>query len=133
MEADVGASPSTTEAMETLQVICQLIIALGILNVWVLRFNRATPYRGGAAGSMREEFEAYGLPGWSVPVIGGFKIVFALCLVVGIWAPALVRPAALGMAVLMAGALAMHLKVNDPPAKAVPATAVLLLSLFVAL
>jgi uncharacterized membrane protein YphA (DoxX/SURF4 family) len=119
--------------MEIAQVICQLIITAGIFNVWILRFNKTTPYRGGSAVNMREEFEAYGLPYWAMVLVGALKIAFALCLLVGIWVPVLVRPAALGMAVLMAGAVAMHLRVKDPAAKALPAAAMLLLSLFVAL
>ena len=46
--------------------------------------------------------------------------------------PALVRPAAIGMAVLMAGAIGMHVKIGDPPRKGVPAVVMLLLSCFVA-
>ncbi len=50
--------------MEYIRSIAQLIIALGILNVWLLRFNKATSYRGGAAKNMTEEFATYGLPVW---------------------------------------------------------------------
>ncbi len=44
--------------------IIQCLVALGLLNVWLLRFNRKTPYRdrGGSTASMREEFAAYGMP-----------------------------------------------------------------------
>ena len=48
--------------MESICSIAQLIIALGILNVWLLRFNKATIYRGGSAKNMKEEFATYGLP-----------------------------------------------------------------------
>jgi uncharacterized membrane protein YphA (DoxX/SURF4 family) len=113
-------------------MIAQLIIALGILNVWFLRFNKPTPYRGGTAKSMKEEFAAYGLPSWSMWVVGGLKIFFALCLLAGFWVPELIRPAAIGMAILMLGAIAMHIKVGDPLMKSVPASAVLALSLVVA-
>jgi uncharacterized membrane protein YphA (DoxX/SURF4 family) len=118
--------------MEYVQMIAQLIIALGILNVWLLRFNKPTAYRGGTAKSMKEEFAIYGLPSWSVWVVGGLKILFALALLVGFWVPELIRPAAVGMAILMLGAIAMHIKVGDPIMKAAPASAVLVLSLIVA-
>ena len=53
----------------------------------------------------------------------------------GVGAPAVaapvVAPAAGVVAVLMAGALAMHVKVGDPPSKSVPATLMLLMSAFV--
>jgi len=50
---------------------------------------------------------------------------------VGIWAPGLVVPAALGMAALMVAAVALHLKINDPFRKAIPAFTMLVLSLLV--
>ena len=118
--------------MDIVRLIAQLIIALGILNVWILRPNKATDYRGGTAKNMREEFAAYGLPFWFMCIIGGLKILLALSLVAGIWMPALIRPAAIGMAFLMLGALSMHFKVGDPLKKVLPAFTMLILSLFVA-
>ena len=44
--------------------IAQVIVGLGLLNVWLVRFNKSTEYRGGAAANMREEFATYGLPVW---------------------------------------------------------------------
>ena len=73
-----------------------------------------TPYRGGAAKTLREEFPSYGLPFPVMCLIGGLKVGLALALLVGIWVPALVQPAAIGMGLLMLGAFAMHLKVSDP-------------------
>lgn len=118
--------------METVALIAQLIIAAGIFNVWILRFNQSTEYRPGTAANMKEEFSSYGMPSWCVYVVGSLKVVFAICLVVGIWVPELVRPAAIGMAALMIGAIIMHLKVSDPPRKALPASLMLALSLLVA-
>ena len=119
--------------MEYVRMIAQLIIALGILNVWLLRFNKATAYRAGNAKNMRAEFATYGLPLWFMWVVGGLKILFALSLLVGFWQPLLIRPAAIGMAILMLGAIGMHIKVGDPLKKAAPASTVLVLSLVVAL
>lgn len=119
--------------MEYGRIIAQLIIALGILNVWLLRFNKATAYRAGTAKNMREEFAGYGLPLWSMWVVGGLKILFALSLLAGFWLPQLIGPAAIGMAILMIGALAMHIKVGDPWKKSAPASAVLVLSLLLAI
>ena len=119
--------------MQTAVMIAQIVIALGIVNVWLLRFGKATSYRGGTATTMREEFAAYGLPPWAVYVIGGLKLILAALLIVGIWVPQLTQPAAIGMAVLMAGAIAMHVKVKDAPLKSLPALCMLALSLFVAL
>lgn len=119
--------------MEVIGTISQVVVALGILNVWIIRYDKTTGYRGGDAKNMREEFAAYGLPFWFMCVIGFFKISFALMLIAGIWYEPLVLPAATGMAVLMAGAVSMHIKVKDPPKKAMPATAVFILSILAAL
>lgn len=118
--------------MDTLTLICQVVVALGLLNVWLIRSGKETPYRGKDATNMREEFAAYGLPGWSVAVVGFLKVTFALMLLVGIWLPELVRPAAIGVSILMVGAIAMHVRVSDPLKKALPATSVLALSLLAA-
>ena len=108
--------------------IFQIAVAAGLLNVWLLRFQRSTPYRGGDARSMREEFAVYGLPGWFRYVIGTLKVGSALCLIAGLWLRFLVFPAALLIALLMLGALAMHLKIRDPLKKSVPALVMLALS-----
>jgi uncharacterized membrane protein YphA (DoxX/SURF4 family) len=113
--------------MKIVSLIIQIVVALGLLNVWLLRFNRPTPYRAGNARSMAEEFAAYGLPKWLLWIVGAVKVSCALCLVAGIWIPALVAPAAVSITVLMVGAIAMHLKVNDPLIKAAPASTVLAL------
>jgi len=118
--------------MEQLSLICQVLVALGLFNVWLLRSGKATPYRGKEATTMTEEFAAYGLPGWSVAVVGFLKLTFAVALLVGIWVPELVRPAAIGIAVLMVGAITMHLRVGDPMKKSLPALTMLALSLVAA-
>lgn len=123
--------------MSVIQILVRVsmvIIALGIVNVWLVRAGRPSAYRGGSARSMREEFEVYGLPSWAMPVVGALKLTFAAMLLlrlVGVPAPA--RLAAAGIAVLMLGAIAMHLKVKDDWKKSVPATVMLALSLFVAI
>jgi hypothetical protein len=63
--------------MNYLIIVLQLVVALGILNVWLLRANRATAYRGGNAKNMREEFATYGLPYWFMCVIGVLKVALA--------------------------------------------------------
>jgi hypothetical protein len=119
--------------MDTIVTIVQIIIGLGILNVWLLRYNRSTAYRGGNARNMKEEFQVYGLPVWFMTVIGAIKVVLAVMLLAGVVVHGLTTPAAYGMAVLMLGAVAMHVKVRDPVKKALPALTVLVLSLFVAI
>jgi uncharacterized membrane protein YphA (DoxX/SURF4 family) len=118
--------------METIVLICRIIIALGILNVWLLRYGKATSWRGGDARNMKEEFAVYGLPEWFVGFIGFLKLLFAALLIIGIWVPVVTRPAAVGMAVLMLGAVTMHFKVKDPPIRSLPAFTMLVLSVVVA-
>ena len=117
--------------MEILQTSLQIIIALGIFNVWFLRFSKATNYRGGKAANLREEFATYGLPGWSVWVIGTLKVGCAMALIAGLWFDMLVQPAAGLLAMLMVGAIVAHVKVKDPLPKALPAIAMLLMCLAV--
>ena len=115
--------------MRTIMVILQFAAALGLLNVWLLRFHQRTGYRGGDAGSMVEEFAAYGLPAWFAYVVGSLKIGAALALIAGIWIPTLVLPAAALISILMLGALAMHIKIGDSLKKSLPALGMLALCL----
>lgn len=118
--------------METAVTVLQLIIGFGILNVWLLRFGKSTSYRGGNAQNLKDEFEVYGLPEWFMKVVGFLKITFAVMLIAGVWVPALTKPAAIGMAFLMLGAVAMHIKVKDPAQKALPALTLLVCAVIVA-
>jgi hypothetical protein len=107
----------------------QVIVALGLLNVWLVRAKASTAYRGGSAQSLKEEFATYGLPDWTFYVVGILKVGSAILLLLGIWvkSPDLVRLPALVVAGLMVGALAMHAKVKDPLTKSLPALAMLLM------
>jgi len=110
---------------EFLLVSVQVAVGLTILNVWLVRFRLASPYRGGGAANMREEFEVYGLPSWSLPLVGGAKVVLALALLTGIWVQGLTSPAAAGLAAFMLAAVAFHLKAGDPPVRSAPAAILL--------
>ncbi|MFM8789479.1 MAG: DoxX family protein [Chthoniobacterales bacterium] len=111
--------------------ICQIIVGCGLLNVWLLRFNKPTAYRGSAAANMREEFAAYGLPVWSCYFVGLLKVASAFALLDGLKYPALVLPAAAVVAVLMLGALFMNIKVCYAAKESVPALSVLVLTLVI--
>jgi hypothetical protein len=119
--------------MQSFVILCQIVIALGIFNVWIVRYGKETKWRGGEAKNMKEEFAAYGLPGGFMVFIGAAKILLASCLIIGIWAPVLVKPAAIAMAFLMIGAVSMHVKVKDTLQKSLPAFTMLVLSLIVAI
>ncbi|MFO7721356.1 MAG: DoxX family protein [Gillisia sp.] len=70
------------------------------------------------------------LPLWFMKLIGFLKLTLSALLLAGIFVPVLIRPAAIGMAVLMLGAIAMHIKVKDSLVKSFPAFSFLILSLF---
>ena len=112
----------------SISMVLQVVVALGLLNVWLLRAASATSYRGADAKSLKEEFAAYGLPDFFFYLVGALKIGSAIALIAGIWFDALVLPAAALVAVLMIGALAMHIKVQDAARKSLPAFLMLLMS-----
>ena len=112
----------------SISTILQVVVAIGLLNVWLLRPGRATSYRGGTAQSLKEEFAAYGLPDVAFYLVGVLKIGSAIALIAGIWNESLVLPAAAVVAVLMVAALAMHTKVKDPAIKSLPAFLMLIMS-----
>lgn len=114
-----------------LLIAIKVFILISILNVWLLRFNKPTSWRGGSAQSMKEEFETYGLSENMVYLVGGLKILFAILIFSSIWLPQLGVPGAAGMSVLMLGAIAMHLKVKDPLKKSFPAFSFLVLSVII--
>ena len=108
--------------------IAQTAAALWILNVWFNRFNKDTGYRGGGATNMREEFEEYGFSEKQMYAVGATKVSLAILMLAGHFVPKLVRPASIGLAMFMLGAIGMHAKVGDPVKRSMPAISVLTLS-----
>ena len=106
-------------------MILQLIISIGLINVWLLRFNKATEYRGGNAKNMNEEFMAYGLPEWSMYLVGFLKVAIAIMLIISIWIEELLFYNLIVLTALMIAAVFMHLKVKDPIKKSYPALSIL--------
>tara|TARA_B100001758_G_C18388040_1_gene601278 strand:- start:411 stop:785 length:375 start_codon:yes stop_codon:yes gene_type:complete len=111
-------------------IILKVIAALGIFNVWILRYNKATEFRGGKAMSLKEEFETYGLNLWSMYIIGGIKISISILFIVSCFSEdinILDFYGAAIMSLIMIGAILMHLKVNDPFKKSIPAITMLVM------
>lgn len=102
-----------------------IVIAGSLLNVWVVRFSRATQYRGAGAHSMKEEFAVYGLPEWFMYTVGALKIGIACVMMLVLFQSDLMMklgvPALGLLTVLMLGAISMHVKVKDSFVKSVPA------------
>ena len=112
--------------MLTIKIILQVQVALGIFNVWLLRFDKPTAWRSAASKNMKQEFAAYGLPVGLMYGVGLLKLISAALLLVGLWYPIVIMPAAGLIAALMIGAVAMHCKIGDAPMKSLPATSMLL-------
>ena len=104
-----------------LPILLKAAIFITIINVWFIRFNKPTPYRGGDAKSMKEEFMVYGFSGNIMFIVGAIKVLLAAALIVSIWYPELSIPSAAGMAIFMLGAIVMHFKANDPSIRSLPA------------
>ena len=106
--------------MFKIAVLAQIIVALSVVYVWVVRLP-----------NVEKEFHEYGLPDLVRNTVGATKIALSTLLIAGIWYPSLVLiPAAL-MAFLMLCAQGAHLKAKHPWQKYVPSLILLLLSLFV--
>jgi uncharacterized membrane protein YphA (DoxX/SURF4 family) len=110
--------------MKLIGKLAQTGAALWILNVWFHRFNKDTGYRGGNATNMKEEFEEYGLSESTMYAVGAAKVSLAGLMLAGLVAPRVSRPASIGLAMFMLGAIGMHIKVRDPVKRYLPALSV---------
>jgi hypothetical protein len=119
--------------MKAVLIAAQLAVALSVLNVWLLRRQVASPWRGGGARNLPEEFAAYGLTDRAMKLVGFAKVTCAVLLLAGLFLPDLVRPASIGVAMFMTGAIAMHVKIADPIRKSIPAATLLVLAIATAI
>lgn len=113
--------------MEYVVLAFKVVVALSLLNVWLIQYKKPTKYRPEGAQNIVEEFKCYGLPEWFCYVIGFLKVSLALVLIASIWFTQLENPAALALAALLLGSIVMHLKIKDPLYKSFPAFLFLLL------
>ena len=108
--------------MEYIKIFLQVFIALGIVNVWLIRPKLSSAYRGANAKNLKEEFLAYGYPSWFIYAIGGCKLMCASFLILGFWIDRIDFVGSFGLMCLMIGALYSHIKVGDTFKKYMPAT-----------
>lgn len=106
--------------MHALAVTAQLAVAASVAYVWIFSHD-----------TIVKDFERFGFAPLFRNAVGVVKTTLGTLLVVGIWMPALVLPAALGMAAMMVGAQWAHAKVSNPVARRVPSAALLALCAFV--
>ena len=117
--------------MKTLAIVCQIVVGLSVLDVWLLRYRKPTRWRGGSATNMTEEFRYYGIPDWLRILTGITKVLLAGLLIAGVWYTPVTVPAAAMMSLLMGVAVWMHIRVKDSWMKSLPAFTMLLLSAIV--
>jgi len=119
--------------MNYLLIALQILVSLGLLNVWLLRFNQRSKYRGGSAQNLTEEFKIYQLPTWFMYAVGTLKIGSAIALLLGLYYPSLIVPSSAIVVLLMFGAMLMHAKVKDSMLKYIPALVMFLMGLAILL
>ncbi len=117
--------------MEIIENIIKVAISLTLLNVWILRVNKGTAYRGGDAVSMKEEFDNYSLSPLAMYVVGTLKIISAILLLVSIKYKQLELPVSIVIGLLMIGAFSMHIKIKDRFHKAIPSLILLALIIMI--
>lgn len=124
--------------MDMLLFLLKLFTALGILNVWLLRYNKKTKYRGGSSKNLYEEFKTYGLSSRFMYLIGSIKISISLLFIISLFINDvyIIKDfiefyGAIIMSLIMTGAILMHLKVKDPINKSIPALIMLTMYLLI--
>lgn len=101
--------------------IAQILIALAILIIWVLRFH-----------NVEREFKSYGLSDLTRNIVGASKIALSTLLVAGIWHKDLLLGSSLLMASLMVAAQYYHFRAKHPWLYHVLSFILLALCLFIA-
>ena len=117
--------------LKILYFCVSLFVSILVTNVWLFRFNKETPYRGGNAKNMIEEFAVYGLDINMMYLIGSLKIIASIGLIIGLFKTKISVYSSLLMAILMTGAIYFHFKISDPAIKYLPSVLMLLCSIFI--
>tara|TARA_B100001029_G_scaffold21271_2_gene14214 strand:- start:1801 stop:2187 length:387 start_codon:yes stop_codon:yes gene_type:complete len=99
-----------------------LAVAVTVLSAWTFRLEMDSIYRGADASNMIEEFQAYGLNQTTMIVVGIFKVMCALFLLLGLKYEKFITPAAFVMGTFMLAAIYFHLSISDPIIPTVPST-----------
>ena len=114
-----------------LYIVVSFFVSFLVTNVWLFRFNKETPYRGGDAINMIEEFAEYGLNTNIMYLVGFLKIVASIGLIIGLLKTKISIYSSLLMSFLMIGAIYFHFKISDPAIKYFPSVLMLLCSIFI--
>ena len=110
-----------------LLILAKLFVGLGILNVWILRASKSSPWRGLDAPNLKEEFARYGLGLNLFYFVGAIKISASIGLIMSIWYPAFTELCSLVLIATLIGSLIMHIKVKESIKKCLPAFSLILM------
>ncbi len=97
-----------------------IIVGITVLSAWTFRLEMDTIYRGADASNMIEEFQAYGLNKTTMIVVGIFKVLCAIFLLLGLKFKKFITPTAFIMATFMLAAIYFHLSIGDPIVPTLP-------------
>lgn len=107
--------------MQALAIFLQALVAASIFFVWVVRYD-----------NIIQEFKQYGQPDWLRDLAGILKLTSSLLLLIGINRKIFAVAGGAGIAVSMACAFLMHLRVQNSPVKILPCLTLLVLSTVIA-
>ena len=117
--------------LRILYVCVSFFVSFLVTNVWLFRFNKETPFRGGDAKNMIEEFAIYGLDINTMYLVGSLKVIASVGLIIGLLKTKFSVYSSLLMAILMTGAIYFHFKISDPAIKYFPSVLMLICSIFI--
>jgi hypothetical protein len=117
--------------MKYVTIILKLIVSLTILNVWILRVNKSSIYRGGDSVDLVSEFLSYGLSINIMYTVGTIKLISALLLLLSIFYKKFETVPLIIISILMIGAIYFHYSLGDELIKSLPAATILLMSLVI--
>ena len=113
-------------------IALKIIVGISIINVWLIKPNKPSKWRGGDATTIIEEFNVYGLSKTFYNIIFVVKVGLAVLLLVSIKYDLLTLYSSLGLASLLLGSIAMHFKVKDALFKSFPAFLFMAMNLIIA-
>ena len=105
---------------DILTILAEVIVALSVITVWSFRIE-----------NVKQEFKEYGYSDKFRNLIGLFKIMLSLLLIVAVWFPQYaIYPATL-MGLLMIGSQYSHYKVSHKWQKFLPSFCLLILCTYI--
>ena len=120
------------EIQEYIIIFLKIIVGVSIINVWLIQPNKPSKWRGGDATTITEEFSVYGLSKTFYYIVFAVKVGLAILLLVSIKYDIFSLYSSIGLAALLGGSIAMHLKVKDALFKSFPAFLFMGLNLVIA-